>query len=381
MILGLLPAIGGGLQDLQRTGQHSFLIDVYFKRYVRSFDKIYYFSYFEETLGEYTADQEILDKVVLLPRKVNAPRRIYALALPFLYRSRFRQCAVVRVFQTTGALPAVIARGVYGVPYVVTYGYRYAEFARVEGARLKALWLASVEKRFLQAAAGVIVTTQELQRYVENFVNGARIHYIPNGVDTALFRPARHPPSAGGAKKLLFLGRLEEQKNLFRLIEALSFLKDDLTLSLAVIGTGSLGHRLAECAYQKGVAVEFKGTIPHEELPAHFHQAHAFVLPSLIEGHPKALIEAMSCGLPCVVSDCDGNRTLIEEGQTGLLFDPYNVEEMARQIKRVMLDETWAYQLGRRARQYVVDNYDIDPLLRTEIDLLQEVGRERGSFA
>src|SRR5204863_478455 len=84
---------------------------------------------------------------------------------------------------------------------------------------------------------------------------------------------------------------------LARLIEALAQVKE-LSLTLCVLGGGSLHDDLERLARERGVTVDFRGVVPHGQLPRYFQSADCFVLPSLTEGNPKVLIEAMACGLP-----------------------------------------------------------------------------------
>lgn len=189
-VLGLLPAAGGGLAPLEATGQAGRLIDYYFRTYLRTFRRLFYFSYRGESLADYTDDARILERVSLIPRHGSMPYRLYACLLPFLARSEFRACSVLRVFQATGAAPAMTARLLYGIPYVITYGYRYHAVARVEGRRLSSACLRVLEPLALRMAEGVIVTTQELSDYVRRFVADGRVHLIPNGVDTGSLRLA-----------------------------------------------------------------------------------------------------------------------------------------------------------------------------------------------
>jgi len=391
-VLGLLPSAGGGLASLESAGQTARLLDYYLPAYLGTFDRLFYFSYHRESLADYADDPAILKGVSLIPKLRSTPYRIYACQLPLLARAQFQACSVLRVFQATGAVPAMIARLLYGIPYVTTYGYRYHAIAQVEGRRLASAYLRMLEQAALRMAQGVIVTTQELADYVNRFVPRGRIHLIPNGVDIRLFapRPARSaaaqrhvgdaaPPSIrpGAATTLLFVGRLVRQKNLFRLLEAASALARRHALRLQIIGDGPLKHELATMATQQGLDCTFEGTVPHKRLPDYMNQADLFVLPSLLEGHPKALIEAMSCGLPCVVSACEGNREMVEDGRTGLLFEATDTGQMVSQLERAIQNRAFARELGRAARKQVVRSYDLERLLRMEVDVLLLAVRKR----
>jgi len=391
-VLGLLPAAGGSLASLAATGQASRLIDYYFRSYLRTFEHLFYFSYHDESLADYTDDPAILKGVSLVPRLSPTPYRMYACQMALLARQEFRACSVLRVFQATGAIPAMMARLMYGIPYVTTYGYRYHAVAQVEGRRLSSVYLRLLEPLALRMAEGVIVTTRELADHVSRFVPDGRIHLIPNGVDTRLFAPRAAAPATedrlareetwrpsrpGETTTLLFVGRLVRQKNLFRLLEAASALGRRRELRLQIIGDGPLRGELEEMARQQGLDCAFVGVVPHSRLPHYMNRADLFVLPSLMEGHPKVLIEAMSCGLPCVVSACEGNREVVEDGHTGLLFDPADTRQMVSQLERVIENEALGRELGRAARQEVLRAYDLERLLRMELDVLLLAARKR----
>ena len=377
LTLGLLPSAGGGLASLAATGQSDRLIDYYFPTYLETFERLYYFSYQREVLTDYTNDSDLLEGVSLIPKLKRTPYRVYAFQMPFVAKPQFKTCGVLRVFQATGAVPAMIARLLYGIPYVTTYGYRYHTFAAMEGRYLNSLYLRVLELLALRLAVGVIVTTQELASYVGHFLPAEKIHLIPNGVDTALFSPSKETCTGkNGVRTILFVGRLTRQKNLMRLLEALSVLNEHHSVQLQIIGEGPLQRTLEETATQLRVDCTFEGTVPHHSLPDYMNCAGMFVLPSLVEGHPKALIEAMSCGMPCVVSDCEGNRALIEHEKTGLLFDPNDIVGMTAQLERVIDDDCLAEALGRAARQHVCKSYDLQQLLEREVVLLQALAKK-----
>jgi glycosyltransferase involved in cell wall biosynthesis len=374
--LGLLPAAGGGLASLAATGQTGRLIDYYFPAYLKTFDHLFYFSYQQEKLTDYTDDTAIVQGVSLVPRLRRSPYRVYAFQLPFVARSQLQACKVLRVFQATGAVPAMIARLLYGIPYVTTYGYIYHALAAMEGHRLSSLYLCLLEPLALRLAAGVIVTTQKLASYVGRFVPAARVHLIPNGVDTALFAPSeRAPRERNSVATILFVGRLAHEKNLTRLLEALGILGKHYPVRLRIIGEGPLQRELEAAAARGHVDCVFEGTRPHHTLPDYMNQADLFVLPSLTEGHPKALIEAMSCGLPCVVSACAGNRAVVEHERTGLLFDPTDVGGIVVQLERVIGNSDLARELGRAARQQALAVYDLNRLLDKETGTLLATAR------
>ena len=368
-VVGLLPSIRGGLGELAKTGQHSRLIEGYFRPYARAFGEVRYFSYHPESLGDFTRDSELLARVRVFPGGGWHPW-LYAFVMPFRYRRQLRGCAVLRVFQVTGVIPALIAKWLYGVPFVTTYGFSYSELAR---SRITAWLRRRVEAMGLAFADSVIVTTPALAARVSGRARAGAVSVIPNGVDTGLFRPA--PCRSKSAKKVLYVGRLSEEKNLGALIEATGKLVGRFDVRLTFVGDGPQRGQLEASAQRLGVTAEFLPFVDHRELPAFFAQADAFVLPSFTEGHPKVLLEAMSCGVPCVASDVAGNRAILTDGETGLLFDPRNAGALAEALERVLSQEELARRLGARARARIVEHYDLARLVERDIELLGRVAR------
>ena len=372
LTLGLLPALGGSIASLRASGQDSRLIDGYFRPYAAAFGHVAYFSYAPERLADYTDDRALAAAVQVRAPARAAPRLVRALALPAVERAALRRCAVLRSFQVTGVIPALIARALWGVPFVTSYGFWYARLSRPGPSRVaKGL----LERLGLRRAAGIIVPTAELRDHVARVAGaGARIQLIPNGVDTERFAPGAWPPAPGPCR-VLYVGRLEAEKNLASLVEAAARVAPRRALRLTLVGAGSLEQPLRAQAAARGVDVEFAGVVDHRALPERLAEAHAFVLPSFTEGHPKALIEAMAAGRACIASDCAGNRALVDDGDTGLLFDPQRPEALAACLDRVLGDPALAAGLGARARARAVRDHDLGALVQREIALLRSVAR------
>src|ERR1700687_5390250 len=130
MKLGLLRALGGSLTELRRSGQDSRFVEGYLRRYVEAFDGVSYFSYAPERLEDFASDRRLLDRMTLFAPSVPQPRAVRAWAIPRQHAAAVRACAVLRVFQITGVIPALLARRRFGVPYVTSYGFWYGRVAQ-----------------------------------------------------------------------------------------------------------------------------------------------------------------------------------------------------------------------------------------------------------
>ncbi|HTK89979.1 MAG TPA: glycosyltransferase family 4 protein [Verrucomicrobiae bacterium] len=383
MRLGLLPALGGGIRELAKSGQVARLVDGYFRRYVEVFEEITYFSYLDESIDEYTQDATIRARVRVVSPASSVSRGDWARRMVKEAGETLRRCDVLRAFQITGITPlrwsAFWGRRL-DVPFVTTYGFSYATLSSSGWRRLLK---GRVERWALRHAAAVIATTEALRDQVRAVAPRTRVELIPNGVDTARFVPRRGRRPDGGPFRVLYVGRLSAEKNVAAAVEATASLgaggPGSARVTLTVVGSGPLGDVLRERARSLGAAerVEFRGIVDQRALPHVYAEADAFVLPSFTEGHPKALIEAMACGLPCVVSNRGGNLSLVQDDITGLHFDPERPAELAERLRRVRDDRALAARLGNAARAEAVARYDLGALVDREIALLRDVARTR----
>ena len=188
-----------------------------------------------------------------------------------------------------------------------------------------------VEAKVFSAADRVVVTTNEMQQDIlRRFPEiGDRVLVIPNYVDTELFKPCEETSQD---RALLFIGRIAPEKNLEALLEAVR----SLPVSLTLIGEGKLRAQLQKKFADLDGRVTWEGNVPNSQLPERINKAGIFVLPSLYEGHPKTILEAMACGAAVVGADSPGIRELIRHRETGFLCgtDPQSI--------RVALEELLA---------------------------------------
>jgi glycosyltransferase involved in cell wall biosynthesis len=142
---------------------------------------------------------------------------------------------------------------------------------------------------------------------------------------------------------------------------------------LLVVGDGPLADNLAARAraLPAGDTIMFTGA--RADVAELLRASDLFVLQSLAEGLPNALLEAMACGLPCVASRIGGNVDLIEDGANGLLADPLKNEEIAGAILRLMADEELARRMGAAARETVERCYARERIIPRYLKLYAEL--------
>lgn len=294
-MIGLLPGIGTTLADLDRSGQlHRCLLE--WRAYARAFGGAKWFGYGPETAVFTVSGADSASRINDCP----PPGCPWLEVVP---KSRWvgalRACRALRVLNLTGVVPALMARDVFGLPYVLQVGYDAPAVARAHGKRLRAWLLRHLQDLAVQRAAGVVYASMAL--WEADYRRGlhrpmSETHFppyavIPNGVDLEHFRPLwRCPP---GKRRVVYVGRLSREKNLPLLAAACQ----QVGATLHLFGAGPLA---AELAALPGVSCY--GPVPHYALPTILADFDAFCLPSKTEGSPKALLEAMACRVPCLVS-------------------------------------------------------------------------------
>jgi len=296
--------------------------------------------------------------------------RRYERWLPVLHGWHLWRADVYTTNQTVGADVALRTARLFGKPLIARCGYMWSRFAaRQDGADSEAAYHAQTqEAQVFPAADRVVVTAGHMKQYVEEQYGLAdsRVRVIPNYVLTDLFRPDSEGTCKPG--RICFVGRLEAQKNLFALLEALR----GLDVELEIIGEGSQREALEAAARDKGVNILFLGKRPHAELPQHLNAAEMFILPSLYEGHPKALLEAMACSRPVIGTDVIGIRELIRHRETGYLCGT-SPEEIRAAIQDVLSDADLRNHMGHNAQEFVLEHFALERVVEMELALLSEV--------
>ena len=192
-------------------------------------------------------------------------------------------------------------------------------------------------------------------------MHNSTVSYISVGVDVDRFRPLPNRAKlraelhiAEDAVVLLYVGRLTHQKNLFVLVDTLAQLRNKMSqVILLVVGTGELSSPLIQYAEERGVTnVKFCGFIPNDELPRIYGCADFFIMASVYEGQPVALLEAMAAGLPPIVSNIPTMEHLVTESGAGIVVDFSDPAEAAKQIE-AYVSSSRAREDCYRVREYV----------------------------
>ncbi len=204
------------------------------------------------------------------------------------------------------------------------------------------------------------------------------VQIISNGVsipdDSALERmhnrKAEHRPSL----VLITVGRLVPLKGQHRLIHAMVQLVDHFPdIKLYIVGTGNRAKALMQLVANEQLIghIEFTGAV--ENVTEYLAKADIYVSTSQSEGMPVSILEAMACRLPVVASDIPGNRSVVMPGETGILFELDNVDDLVENIVKVAKDPDLANDLACRARQMIEQDYSAATAEQKHAHLYQRI--------
>jgi len=249
------------------------------------------------------------------------------------------------------ALPAFMCRVALRVRYVV-----WLQGADVYNPR----WFRGpLSALVLGKSALVLALTCDMQRRAMA-LGAKRIQVVGNGVDTSRFgfskmTYARHALGLSPALSYcLFAGSLVPVKGVAYLIEAWRMVERECQdARLLIVGDGPDRDGLRSAVEQAGVgdSVCFAGRVPNPDVALYMAAADLFVLPSLSEGFPLVVLEAMASGLPVVVSNVTGLAEIVADGENGLLVPPTDVKRLAAAMVRLIESPEERDRIGRANRE------------------------------
>jgi glycosyltransferase involved in cell wall biosynthesis len=291
-----------------------------------------------------------------------------ALALPGVVRRARPEGCIVFFALPCGPLGRLF-RLLSGKPYVVSL--RGGDVPGTERS-LEAMHrrLRPVRRKVLRDAVAVVANSAGLAELSQR-ADPVPVRVIANGVDLLQFSPPARPPEE--PLRFLFVGRLNEQKNVTVLLKAVAALAAGAPrpFRVSIVGDGPLAGALHDeaAALSLEPLIDWRPWLPREEMPALYRSAHCLVNPSLYEGMPNVVVEAMACALPVILSDVAGNRDVVADGDTGRLTPVSDVPALAAAMRSVIDDPGAARSLGARARAEVERRYSWEATTRAYVEL------------
>ncbi|MCC7537340.1 MAG: glycosyltransferase, partial [Deltaproteobacteria bacterium] len=311
-------------------------------------------------------------------RAAASPARVYG------WLRSFRPHVVVSFMKGMAmcALPALAVHGRRRVGWIVREGNNVDaviddEMAtRAGGGAMR--WLV---RRAYRSADVVVAISDGVASCVTDSlgVDRQRVRRIYNAVDLELVtRRAAEPRDGLPERFLLAAGRLEHQKGFDVLVRAFSETRARHETQLVILGEGPERRSLEALVRDCGLTgrVSMPGFVDNPW--SYMARAQAFVLPSRWEGFGNVVVEAMACGTPVIVTDCDyGPREVVRHGVSGLVVRSEDAGELARSIDLVCEDRPLRGALGARGAERARD-FDVRGVVRRYEDVFRIAARSAG---
>jgi glycosyltransferase involved in cell wall biosynthesis len=266
-----------------------------------------------------------------------------------IFLGRYRsQIDVIIAYQTIiDGLIGVIAKKLFNIPVIVSIRaekeYKIHDFYK--SRVFSPFVFKNADKVIVQLQRIRDDLLSEFSKYKEDKLRKIlekKICIIPNGVSS-------QPLGTTKDNTVLYVGRLIRTKGLEYLISAM---KECTNENLLIVGDGPEMRSLKRMARNMN-NVDFVGQIPPEEVSYYIQRSQMLALPSLTEGSPNVILEAMAGGIPVISTRIAGIPELVEHGKTGFLTEPGNVEEIAYYIKKLAHDENLRNELGKNCLKEV----------------------------
>lgn len=241
---------------------------------------------------------------------------------------------------------------------------------RAKWGRFASAYIMLGEKTAVKFADEIIVLSKAVQDYfAENYQRETK--FIPNGVNRPVIREAELITETFGLRKdgyILFLGRLVPEKGIRYLIEAFREVKTDKKLVIAGGSSDTDVFRNEMMALASGdERILFTGFVQGQLLEELYSNAYVYTLPSDLEGMPLSLLEAMSYGNCCVVSDIAECAEVVEE--KAVVFRKSDVAELRAKLQQLCDDENLVRRYKMESADFICNKYSWDDVVASTLEL------------
>ena len=284
-------------------------------------------------------------------------RFLQSLLIPWKFRTELADQNIFKTNQMLGGWVAVLSKLMFKKPLIVRCGYEiYNSYHKLQNKPFiitSLLWLMSL---FTYKLANTIhvATKEDFNVVTKSFrIPVSKIEVRPNWIEINVFKPIKN--NKRSAKTVLFVGRLEKEKNIFLLLDALF----KTGLDLDIVGEGSLKSKIQIYADNLGVKVKFLGSVPNNKIAEIYNTYVVYVICSFYEGNPKTLLEAMACGCAVIGTDVPGIRSIISHKKNGLLVDD-NPSSLKKCILDILSDNKLRDTLVENAIEHIKTNNSLE---------------------
>lgn len=291
-----------------------------------------------------------------------------------LYREQKFDVNIVFFGIPSGPLGYIMKKK-YHIPYVIRFGggdipgfqERFSKVYKMIAPAIKIIW---------KNADALIANSEGLKELADSFYCKNKVDIITNGIDIEKFKPVEHHNEN---IKVLFVSRLIERKGLQYVIPQMKEIeaKAKCKIELIVVGDGPYRSTLEEIARENRVEhlIHFEGLKDKQEIVKYYQNADIFILPSRKEGMPNVVLEAMACGLPIIMTPCQGSKELVR--RNGYIV---STEKFGEKIIELVNNEQLRKQQGDESRNIVCEEFTWNRVVECYIKKLEKVNECKGKL-
>lgn len=232
----------------------------------------------------------------------------------------------------------------------------------------------TIGKFILSCASKIVALSNSDKEYLISIgVNAEKIAVVPNAVDLEYLENNTNSLKKHNGNILLYVGVLIKRKGVDYLIKSIPYLSEKNRVKCVIVGKGDYREKLDILTGKLGIKdmIDFKGSVTTEELYNNYNNSDIFILPSVSEGLPTSILEAMYFGLPVITTDIPGIRDHFS--QSAILVPPRDEKEIAKAIDRLLNDKILREKMARQGKELVKEKYNWDRVANTYIDIYNEL--------
>ena len=333
-------------------------------------ERILWFTYGvnDDVLASELVAQKKLHKkilVVSMPKIYGSKigKWFYSLFMGVVHFSTFRKLDILKTNQIYGSWAAIIIKIFMAKPLILRCGYIPT---RNVPTTKPAMYFFRLVQRIAFKLADISVVSNPLDHeFVTERYNVDNVRINPSYVDGSVyFRTPNKNIILENKIKFLYVGRLEKVKNIINIIDAILLTGN----TIDIYGDGSLRPYIQE-KYQTPIAekkVSLMGIVSNNELAKIYQRYDFYILMSLTEGMSKTLLEAMTSGLICVVSDIPQNTCMVVDGETGITVKGFTADAIKNKINHINLYNL--QNISENAANYAANNFSLEVIGKNEIE-------------
>lgn len=255
-----------------------------------------------------------------------------------------------------GGVTAIIASKFYRIPVMIEmHGQIY--FNIMKSMRKRDKVISKLIKFSLSRATKVRALSRKMEIELKNYVNNVNVVIIPNRVNLRIYKDPKASYQIFESVKIISVGRFVWEKNYELAIKSIIQIKEKYNVHLTLIGGGPLLKKLEQISsgHDDITLIE---NLPQKSIVPLLRNADIYIQPSISEGMPRTILEAMAIGLPIIASNIGSIPDVLKHNYNGLLIEPNDLEQLVIFLEYLIENEVIREKLGTNGLKTVLNSHE-----------------------